>query len=915
MDSNINIILNAYDKGLKAGISQAKKEFKDFSSSVNSAVTESNKALSSLGSTISTVISAIALYKIGDFLKDTALASSRFAEMGIAMNVVGENAGYSAQQLAYVDEQMRKTGISMIESRTAVTKLAQAHMDLSLATKFADAAQGAAVIGQMSSSEALDRMITGIQASEVEVLRHIGINVSWEKSYAKVAEQTGRAKESFTEQEKVMIRSNAVLEAATITNNLYLKSMENAGKQLRTLTGRELPDFKVAMGKAFDPAMTDLIAAARTALAEMRIEITKPDVQRALSDLSKSLTKTIIQIGTDIPSAISKLADSIKTVTDIYNSMPAGVVGAAGAGVVGTILFGPQTGAVIGLITLTSSKINQFKKDHPEIFGVEDKKEWFAGPFKIPTQEPANLKSSLPPEKVVPDLKSASSVLSSELDKMKSANQTVLLLLEDAYKKGSISLEKYFADRLAIINQEYDKEAAVLQEIAANDKTPDAKAKTNAKLFELEQAHTRDIVKLNQQKAKDIADYEDALSKSAIDRNKAVTETELEALKNQYDQQIITIDQYVASRTAILNKTFELDKQAISNQLAVEDEIKKRMGLEDQLYILEQKHKKDILDINNELLESEKKTALERSQAIASMYQAMGESSQASYDAQIEILNEQANRYKQLKIDQLVIDKWYQDQVYSIQKQQALTSNDMYEGWKQGYKDLIRDQAKAGQQGYDLFNGIIGDMKTSFSSLIEDAFGGKLKSATDYFQAFAQSITKTWANMISEMIARWIMLSAMKGFASMFGFASGGQIPNMTGMNLVNPSGAAIGFADGGRIPGISPTPTADNIMIRATAGEWVQPVSSVNYYGAQVMEALRQRLIPKDFFNGFHLPNIPAYRPAFGYADGGAVSSQGFSVSVPVSITGTDNARWLSKTLPSEIERTVIRVMREQLS
>ena len=103
--------------------------------------------------------------------------------------------------------------------------------------------------------------------------------------------------------------------------------------------------------------------------------------------------------------------------------------------------------------------------------------------------------------------------------------------------------------------------------------------------------------------------------------------------------------------------------------------------------------------------------------------------------------------------------------------------------------------------------------------------------------------------------------------------------------------------------------------MIRATAGEWVQPVSSVNYYGAQVMEALRQRLIPKDFFNGFHLPNIPAYRPAFGYADGGAVSSQGFSVSVPVSITGTDNARWLSKTLPSEIERTVIRVMREQLS
>jgi TP901 family phage tail tape measure protein len=64
--------------------------------------------------------------------------------------------------------------------------------------------------------------------------------------------------------------------------------------------------------------------------------------------------------------------------------------------------------------------------------------------------------------------------------------------------------------------------------------------------------------------------------------------------------------------------------------------------------------------------------------------------------------------------------------------------------------------------------------------------------------------------------------------------------------------------AEGGPIVGYSPHPKADNIPVNATAGEFMQPVSSVKYYGTGFMERLRTRSVP---------------RAALGLADGGLVT------------------------------------------
>lgn len=63
----------------------------------------------------------------------------------------------------------------------------------------------------------------------------------------------------------------------------------------------------------------------------------------------------------------------------------------------------------------------------------------------------------------------------------------------------------------------------------------------------------------------------------------------------------------------------------------------------------------------------------------------------------------------------------------------------------------------------------------------------------------------------------------------------------------------AHGWAVGGPIdgPGIVGGPTEDANLIWASRGEFMQPTSTVRYYGAGVMEAIRRKLIPREMFQG----------------------------------------------------------------
>lgn len=224
-------------------------------------------ASSRLAGALGVVAGALASLGISRFISETANLSQRYDELGIVLGTVSRNAGLATSDVLKTADAVRKSGISMIESRQIVSRLVTANIDLSKATELARLAQDAAVIGQINSSEALDRMVHGITSAQVEVLRGIGINVNFERSYASLAREMGVTASSLTEQQKLQARLNVVLGEATKLTGIYENSMANAGKQMRS-TERLVEDLKVKIGGLFDQTSIFAVTAYTNALKD-----------------------------------------------------------------------------------------------------------------------------------------------------------------------------------------------------------------------------------------------------------------------------------------------------------------------------------------------------------------------------------------------------------------------------------------------------------------------------------------------------------------------------------------------------------------------------------------------------------------------------------------------------------------------
>jgi hypothetical protein len=214
---------------------------------------------------LTSLAAAFALYKMESAAKDVTELAARYQTLGVVMDVIGRTAGYSAGQMANFQQGLQKTGISMIESRENLIKMAQAHVKLGDANKLARIAQDAAVIGNINSSEAFGRMITAVQEGNVLMLRTIGINVNFQEAYKKGAPLINKQVSELTEADKVQMRVNAVMAKGIDIAGAYEAAMGTAGKQLKS-TQRYLEDMKVAIGQAFLPEYTAAVFAFANAL-------------------------------------------------------------------------------------------------------------------------------------------------------------------------------------------------------------------------------------------------------------------------------------------------------------------------------------------------------------------------------------------------------------------------------------------------------------------------------------------------------------------------------------------------------------------------------------------------------------------------------------------------------------------------
>jgi hypothetical protein len=306
MSTDVATLVLAVDANQVAAGGKALDAFTSKGKEAESQTGKLTSATNILSKAYGDIVKAFAAWKVADFVKDTAMMAARFETMGIVMKIAANNAGYTREEAEKYSKALQAQGISMMQSRDAIVQLATANIDLAKAQDLGRAAQDLAVVAGINSSEAMERMIHGIKAGEVEILRTLGMNVSWEASYKRTAAQLGTTSDKLTEQQKVMSRTNEVIREGIKYQGIYEEAMGTAGKAMTSLT-RYWDNLKIKMGEAFLPALSAAVDDLTVALKAANMELDRLGSDNTINRIGKTLAgaftiakETVLVLGANV---------------------------------------------------------------------------------------------------------------------------------------------------------------------------------------------------------------------------------------------------------------------------------------------------------------------------------------------------------------------------------------------------------------------------------------------------------------------------------------------------------------------------------------------------------------------------------------------------------------------------------------
>lgn len=235
------------------------------------------------------------------FIKDSSLAAARYQTLGLAMFKAGENAGYNAEQMSKAERELVKHGIALQDARQVLSQFATSNLEVARSGELARAAQDVAVSANTDSSAALQKMVHAIVSAQPEMLRTLGLAVSFEQAYAKAAQAMGKSVNALTEAEKMQVRFNATLEAASGYAGIYELSMTTASKQLGSFS-RHWSNFQTLVGEVTLDSLSTAVFGVNDALEGLN---------NRLMDMKES--GELEQISRKVGSAMGSVADNADT--------------------------------------------------------------------------------------------------------------------------------------------------------------------------------------------------------------------------------------------------------------------------------------------------------------------------------------------------------------------------------------------------------------------------------------------------------------------------------------------------------------------------------------------------------------------------------------------------------------------------
>ena len=181
----------------------------------------------------------------GKLIQSTAAVAMRNEVLALSLYVVGENAGYSRDELDALTEQVKGLGITTSQARLGLTRMVQSQLDLAKATDLARTAQDLAVIAGENSSDTFGNLMEAVTSLQPRLLRQYGIVATTDQILGDLANSTDSAakRQQFLQ---------FVLNEGTRVAGVYEAAMGVVGKRITSIP-RLLEELKASFGKHFLP--------------------------------------------------------------------------------------------------------------------------------------------------------------------------------------------------------------------------------------------------------------------------------------------------------------------------------------------------------------------------------------------------------------------------------------------------------------------------------------------------------------------------------------------------------------------------------------------------------------------------------------------------------------------------------------
>lgn len=348
----------------------------------------------------------------------------------------------------------------------------------------------------------------------------------------------------------------------------------------------------------------------------------------------------------------------------------------------------------------------------------------------------------------------------------------------------------------------------------------------------------------------------EAQLKASVTRMKADAALELTILQQMYKDGSIALEDYFNQRYKIMEDKFAAEIKLAEEMARKANTADKKVQAEAKVEALETKRLEEIEKLNAQKIQLEKQYA-----------QYQKENAITLQDLRTRIMQEGIDKQKSLHEQEILELQMKQEQELQMLRDQHASIEQLEEARR--LHELEREKQQR-DQIHTLLQTRLENARVIASGM-SDIFGQMYADSGESVKAFF-FLQKAAAAAEAMIQAHALAAKALHEGGTFMGpaLATLHFAKAMVHVSAIRNQR----MATGGEVQGSSPTPTADNVPIMATAGEFMQPVSAVQYYGKQIMEGIRRRSIPREVFDGLSMPPVPRMRRRLGYATGGEINA-----------------------------------------